>query len=120
MPLVRNARFFLPAMSGTLNGDQVNRMTSLKRDDSSSNRHPGSILLFEYDLFGKPVSTFPDHALAPKRGKSVDFTGLGSGTLQIKARPSTEVGPIYAGYAARFPEFLPASRKIFKTVFGSF
>jgi hypothetical protein len=22
-------------------------------------------LLFEHDLFGKPVSTFPDHALAP-------------------------------------------------------
>jgi hypothetical protein len=26
-----------------------------------------SIFLFEHDLFGKPVSTFPDHAL-PARG----------------------------------------------------
>jgi hypothetical protein len=24
-----------------------------------------SIFLFEHDLFGKPVPTFPDHALAP-------------------------------------------------------
>jgi hypothetical protein len=25
------------------------------------------IALFEHDLFGKPVSTFPDHALAQSR-----------------------------------------------------
>jgi hypothetical protein len=31
--------------------------------DLSSNRHPALVYLFEHDLFGKPVSTFPDHAL---------------------------------------------------------
>jgi len=25
---------------------------------------PGSSILFEHDLFGKPVPTFPDHALS--------------------------------------------------------
>jgi predicted N-acetyltransferase YhbS len=27
------------------------------------NRHPASHFLFEHDLFGKPVPTFPDHAI---------------------------------------------------------
>src|ERR1700720_2242208 len=35
-------------------------MFSLERDVESSSR---SIFLFEHDLFGKPVPTFPDHAL---------------------------------------------------------
>jgi hypothetical protein len=45
----------------------------LERNDFSSNRHPTLIFLFEHDLRanafrvcreGKPVPTFPDHALA--------------------------------------------------------
>src|SRR5215475_10016619 len=36
------------------------RPHSLKRDESSSRFR----LLFEHDLFGKPLHTFPDHALA--------------------------------------------------------
>src|SRR5207302_3417415 len=34
-----------------------------ERDDVSSNRHLALSFLFEHDLFGKPVPTFPDHAL---------------------------------------------------------
>jgi hypothetical protein len=30
-------------------------------------------LLFEHDLFGKPVPTFPDHALAVPAGSEVDI-----------------------------------------------
>jgi hypothetical protein len=38
----------------------------LKRDESASRFR----LLFEHDLFGKPLRTFPDHALVPiKIGK---------------------------------------------------
>src|SRR5271155_2466920 len=34
----------------------------------STRSPPGSTaLLFEHDLFGKPASTFPDHALKPQR-----------------------------------------------------
>ena len=36
---------------------------ALVRDDASSNRHP-ALSFFEHDLVGKPVPTFPDHALA--------------------------------------------------------
>jgi hypothetical protein len=42
----------------------------LARDDASSNRHPAPSILFEQDLFGKPLLTFPDHApgaLSPKK-----------------------------------------------------
>jgi len=42
----------------------------LARDDASSNRHLTPSILFEHDLFGKPGSTFPDHArgaLSPKK-----------------------------------------------------
>src|SRR5882757_1473167 len=41
----------------------VSLRSQLECDDSSSNRHPALALLFEHDLFGKPVPTFPDHAL---------------------------------------------------------
>src|SRR6202030_4742325 len=34
-----------------------------ERDDVSSNRLPASSLCFSMIFFGKPVSTFPDHAL---------------------------------------------------------
>ena len=35
----------------------------LERDNVSSNRRPAVSLSFEHDLLGKPVPTFPDHAL---------------------------------------------------------
>ena len=37
---------------------------------------PGAILLFEHDLIGKPVTTFPDHALSAtgQMGKAVHMT----------------------------------------------
>src|SRR6266404_2192748 len=49
------------------NRDPLFRIALLKpgilaRDDASSNRHPAPSILFEHDLFGKPVPTFPDHA----------------------------------------------------------
>src|SRR5205807_8939862 len=58
------------------NRDPLFRIALLKpgilaRDDASSNRCPAPSFLFEHDPFGKPVSTFPDHApgaqWAPKR-----------------------------------------------------
>src|SRR5882762_4907755 len=38
-------------------------MTDLERDDSSSNRHRALSFCLSMIFFGKPVSTFPDHAL---------------------------------------------------------
>ncbi|WP_207234531.1 hypothetical protein, partial [Bradyrhizobium sp. Leo170] len=35
-----------------------------ERDDFSSNRHPALALCLSMIFFGKPVSTFPDHAVA--------------------------------------------------------
>src|SRR5437879_11152447 len=35
------------------------------RDEPFFESSSRSILLFEHDLFGKPVPTFPDHALVP-------------------------------------------------------
>jgi hypothetical protein len=35
--------------------------------------HHDLISLLEHDLFGKPVSTFPDHALNPPNETPVDF-----------------------------------------------
>ena len=43
------------------------RKPSLERDDFSLIRHPALSFLFEHDLLGKPVPTFPDHALAARR-----------------------------------------------------
>src|SRR5581483_5197687 len=40
------------------------RRFKLKRDEIRMNRHRALSLLFEYELFGKPLRTFPDHALA--------------------------------------------------------
>ena len=36
----------------------------LERDDFSSNRHPALCFCLSMIFFEKPVSTFPDHALA--------------------------------------------------------
>ena len=35
----------------------------------SSNRHLALAFLFEHDLFGKPLHTFPDHALEQARAQ---------------------------------------------------
>src|SRR5215470_8700466 len=43
------------------------RPHSLKRDESSSRFR----LLFEHDLFGKPLHTFPDHALTRTLGSGI-------------------------------------------------
>jgi hypothetical protein len=53
--------------------------------------------LFEHDLFGKPVSTFPDHALAirTRRGRVDAKVGTGfSEKISIKARPGFEAKAI--------------------------
>src|SRR5437762_14012505 len=44
---------------------------ALERDDFSSNRHPA--LSFCLSLFGKPVPTFPDHALVAKRARQCPY-----------------------------------------------
>jgi hypothetical protein len=65
------------------NRDPLFRIALLKpgipaRDDASSNRHPAPSILFEHDLFGKPVATFTDHApgaLSPQKGSPAKRTG---------------------------------------------
>ncbi|MFH0302859.1 hypothetical protein AAFX91_38005, partial [Bradyrhizobium sp. 31Argb] len=44
-------------------GEFVPRSSGLKRDDFSSNRHLALALCLSMIFFGKPVPTFPDHAL---------------------------------------------------------
>jgi hypothetical protein len=56
-----------------------------ERDDFSSNRHPALSFCLSMIFFGKPVPTFPDHALgrwidrSPSRGEAaaVDYGQLG-------------------------------------------
>ena len=65
----------------------------LERDDFSSSRHPAlSFFLFEHDLFGKPVPTFPDHALIEFR----DGYGSRDGDLTEAARARPKVLPLSA------------------------
>ena len=59
--IVPKASAFDPSQ-GTEPGLTV-EFAGLERDDFSSNRHAALSFLFEHDLFGKPVPTFPDHAL---------------------------------------------------------
>ena len=77
----------------------------LERDDFSSSRHPAlSFFLFEHDLFGKPVPTFPDHALIEFR----DGHGSRDGDLtEPRSRPSTPKGAAAIGGAAPIPESGP-------------
>ena len=42
---------------------QMPERETLERDRFRLNRHRALDLLVEHDLFGKPASTFPDHAL---------------------------------------------------------
>jgi hypothetical protein len=44
--------------------------------------HHDLISLFEHDLFGKPVSTFPDHAPGKRQRGACDFANTPSLTLQ--------------------------------------
>src|SRR5438477_4255918 len=44
---------------------------ALARDGLSLNRHRALGFLIEHDLFGKPLHTFPDHALAPVRARDI-------------------------------------------------
>lgn len=39
---------------------------TLKRDEIGLNRHRALVRFFEHDRFGKPLHTFPDHALVAK------------------------------------------------------
>jgi putative addiction module killer protein len=48
--------------------------------------------LIEHDLFGKPLHTFPDHALA--RGNRSQVKGLGGGVAELKL----DYGPGYRVY----------------------
>src|ERR1700692_4580942 len=48
---------------GQATGREQDGKTHLKRDDFSSNRLPALSLYLSMIFFGKPVPTFPDHAL---------------------------------------------------------
>src|SRR5581483_5460287 len=51
-----------------------------------------------HDLFGKPVSTFPDHALAALfvRLRVIDRTGSGGMNNQFGQRPESDPAPVDA------------------------
>jgi hypothetical protein len=58
---------FVPAGAGVTMGESHERdLTSEKviiKRDPRLKREPRFSLLFEHDLFGKPLHTFPDHAV---------------------------------------------------------
>ena len=59
----------------------------------SSNRHP-ALALFEHDLFGKPGSTFPDHALAVagnKKNDGYDRAGANDQPSRNEAQVDTQL-----------------------------
>src|ERR1700737_414506 len=49
---------------------------NLERDAFSSNRHPALSFCLSMILFGKPVPTFPDHALAAEIGPAIGVDRL--------------------------------------------
>src|SRR6266568_6819967 len=57
--------------------DFIPMMRSLERDDFSSNRHPALSFCLSMIFFGKPVPTFPDHALAPPTDLEIELVMLG-------------------------------------------
>src|SRR5260370_10916510 len=69
-----SARAFDPGMNSRLRRGRIMgsfpSIFELHATDPVRLRRIGSIgsLLFEHDLFGKPVPTFPDHALTFQRG----------------------------------------------------
>src|SRR5258705_11673982 len=61
----------------------------LERDDFSSSRHPALSFCLSMIFFGKPVSTFPDHALGGGRTRRVRARRgpmTGSGAIRRRAR----------------------------------
>src|SRR5882672_10235999 len=61
----------------------------LERDDFSSIRHPALSFCLSMIFFGKPVSTFPDHALGGGRTQRVRARRgpmTGSGAIRRRAR----------------------------------
>jgi hypothetical protein len=55
----------IPARSRPITGYRgKSPVRGLERDDFSSNRHPALSFCLSMIFFGKPVSTFPDHALS--------------------------------------------------------
>src|SRR3984893_2365147 len=59
-------------------------------------RHRNSRLLFAHDLFGKPLHTFPDHALECSRMQFVEANGakipsIGLGTWELRGRTCARI-----------------------------
>src|SRR3984957_7292996 len=73
----------------------------LKRDDFSAKCHPALSYLFEHDLLGKPVPTFPDHALALRGfagGAACRLGGFGMPPVVITfARTRGAIQPLLCG-----------------------
>src|SRR6516162_1488020 len=59
-PILISARLAARRQYDAGSSSPVHAMRVLKRDDESSSRFSS---LLEHDLFGKPLHTFPDHAL---------------------------------------------------------
>src|SRR3982074_2316721 len=76
------------------------------------------ISLFEHDLFGKPVPTFPDHSLEFLCGTgAAALSGIAAAKLSGNATELDETGlPGFTGSPDEvFPAALPASSSIFST-----
>src|SRR5215211_8055791 len=77
----------------------------LDRDHFSSNRHPALGLLLEHDLFRKPVSTFRDHALAPRRNSRLpSLPAIGDGTISITCQPSDRMNAPISSHTSAWTE----------------
>src|SRR5215211_979692 len=69
------------------------RATSRRMESSSSainTRGIAALSLFEHDLFGKPVPTFPDHALAWSKQPG---SGLAAGQVMLAEEPYVDIAP---------------------------
>src|SRR5258705_5828888 len=71
----------------------------LQQDDFSSSRHPALSFFLEHDLCGKPVSTFPDHALLQINPTSWNFAvtiSLSKGFMMYSLAPACSARAIWA------------------------
>src|SRR5947199_3189365 len=88
----------------------------LERDDFPSNRHPTLSFCLSMIFFGKPVSTFPDHALAlPRQLQAAAFQRprqhcmceVESAAL-IRCHAAVEAVPLLTRDTRRYRNYFPS------------
>src|ERR1700730_322046 len=78
---------------GTAAGSRSTTSSSVNRPANGSPRWArGAELLVEHDLFGKPVSTFPDHALKPRQVRRSDLLDMAGERETDMAREDQRAG----------------------------